>query len=423
MIALLKRIYHKLSRFAIVRWLGKVYLNGSPLANYMSYRRVKKATDKPHNPGEKIRVAFIGQCVSVWGKTAPVFEAMSQDPRFTVIIYAVKDITDKDNNNTAEYFRGKYDNVIAVGSDGKEDGLPLKKWCPDYVFFTRPYDQYLPLEYRSHKVSEFAKVCYFSYSFMLTYNSLSFSFPKCFARNLYLFFAENEYLREYNEKRFKTSHRKRIRRSVFIGYPIMERFQSRQKEEKSPWFSVLWTPRWQTSDEIGGSSFFDYKDLIGKVAEDENSIRLIFRPHPLTFSNFVKTGEMTENEVGEYLSQFTGERKLYDRSGDYAQTFENADVMLSDISSMIPEFYISKKPIIYCERGAQVLPVISRLLEGCYVSHSWEETEEYIRQLSNGKDPLKEKRSRICDEVFGKDLNSITVNVMELIVKDCMDRS
>lgn len=423
MIALLKRIYHKLSRFAIVRWMGKIYLNGSPLSNYMAYRRVRRLAKKTHNHDGRIKVAFIGQCVAVWGKTAPIYEAMSQDDRFTTVIFAVKDITDTEHNDTAAYFRGKYDNVIAVGSDGKEDGVSIKEWGPDYVFFTRPYDQYLPKEYRSHKIAEFAKACYFSYSFMLTYNSLSFSFPKCFARNLSVFFAENEYLRKYNEERFKVSHRKGIRKSVFLGYPIMERFQPRKREEKIPWFSILWTPRWQTSDEIGGSSFFDYKDSIVKMCEEGNSIRLIFRPHPLTFSNFIKTGEMTENEVGEYLSQFTGERKLYDRSGDYAQTFENADVMLSDISSMIPEFYISQKPIIYCERGAQVLPVISRLLEGCYVSHSWEETEEYIRQLSNGKDPLKEKRSRICDEVFGKDLNSITVNVMELIVKDCMDRS
>lgn len=419
MVKMLKKIYHRFSKYSFVKWLGKVYLNGSPWGNYIAYRKVKKRAiheRKIKNSKRKIKVAFIEQNISVWGKTEAIFERLSHDNQFDVRIYAVSDISDKDKDKSYEYWRSRYDNVITVEQNGEEEGESISAFAPDYTFFTRPYDQYLPKKYRSTEVAKYSKVCYCSYSFMLTWNSLSFSFGKNFARNVSIFFAENEFIRQFNENRFRYSHKKGIRKSLFLGYPIMGKMSTESKGGQ--YFSIMWAPRWSTSNEIGGSSFFDYKDSIVKFVTKEEDIRLLFRPHPLAFYHFIQTGEMKEDEVEKYLSVFDGERMVYDKRADYENTFSEADVLISDISSMIPEFYVSKKPIVYCDKGADVLPIVAHLLEGCYISHNWKETEQFISQLRKGIDPLSETRSQISDEVFGKTFKDIPDRFADYLYQD-----
>ena len=68
---------------------------------------------------------------------------------------------------------------------------------------------------------------------------------------------------------------------------------------------ILWTPRWTTQERIGGSHFFEYKDLFLEFAEKYGSEELKFaiRPHPLMFDHFVTEGQMTEQDVADYKAQ------------------------------------------------------------------------------------------------------------------------
>lgn len=426
MVNLLKKIYHKLSRFTVIKNIGTLYLNGLPLGNYLAYRRLKKNKfSESYNNNNKIKVAFIGQNIQVWEKISSVFDAMRQSGQFDVVLYALSDITDKERNTAYEYFRGIYNNVIAVNSEGKEyDSTDksilkdIKSFSPDYVFYTRPYDQYLPKAYRSNVVSKYSKVCYCTYTFILTYNILHDCYSKVFARNVYIYFAENKFMRNHNRKRFDKAHKTGVMKSVFLGYPIMNKIALYKKISNDNRFSIMWTPRWSTSLEVGGSSFFDYKDKIVDYTKDNPGVRLLFRPHPLAFHHFIQTGEMSQSEVDEYVGIYDGDKFIYDKSAEYGQTFADADVLVSDISSMIPEYYITKKPIIYCNTGADLLPVMEKMLCGCYISNSWKETEKYIEMLKNGEDPLKDKRSEICDKIYGSDLSNIADRFINYIIKD-----
>lgn len=414
MVSLLKKIYHKLSCFKFIKKMGQIYLNGFPWDNYLAYKRLKKIqSNSKSDIDRKIRVAFIGQNVQIWGKIDPVFIRMSSDDRFDVKLFSIKDINDE-TNKSYEYFNKLYNNVIEVTPEGDDK---LRAFKPDYVFYTRPYDQYLPKQYRSGVVSRYSKVCYCTYTFILTTNNIEDCYSKLFARNVYIYFAENKYMRNRNKKRFKQAHKNGFMKSLFMGYPILGEILKFEKNDADD-FSIMWTPRWSTSQETGGSSFFEYKDKIIDYIKSSDDARLIFRPHPLAFPHFIKTGEMSETEVKNYKDYFLLKRFKYDDSAEYGQTFANADVLVSDISSMIPEFYVTKKPIIFCETGAELLPVMRKMLEGCYVSKNWDETEKILDMLKSGEDPLKEKRSAICDEVFGNNLKDIPSRFVNTIVED-----
>lgn len=421
MVNLLKAIYHKLSRFTIVKKMGELYLMGTPIGNYKAYKKLERVSEKykKQDSNRKVRVAFVGQNVQVWGKIAPVYEKMIDDARFEVRLYAVKDITNKDSNETYSYFSGIYNNVIAVDSEGCcENGKGIKEFKPDYVFLTRPYDQYLPKEYRSDALSEYSKVCYCCYSFLLTFTTLNDCYSKIFARNVSLFFSDNKFIRNINRKRFKKAHDENVMKSVFLGYPIMSKLSKKVDSDNSPYFSVLWTPRWSQASEAGGGNMLRYKDLIVDYTKRTEDVRLIFRPHPLAFHHFVESGELSQDEVDAYRKIFDNDRFVLDEEVEYVKSFANADIIVSDISSMFTEFYISGKPIIYCHTGAKLVPVAERLLEGCYVTESWEETEAAIEKLRKGEDPLFDKRQEIIKEVFGENLSRIPTRFVEFIYSD-----
>ncbi len=431
MVELLKKIYHKFAHFTIVKKMGELYLLGTPIGNIRAYNELKKINKNRKTltrcqtvSGEgvtdrKIRVAFIGQNIQVWGKIAPVYEKLIHDPRFVVRLYAVKDIVDGNSNKTYEYFAGQYNNVIAVDETGScAQDKDLKDFKPDYVFLTRPYDQYLPKNYRSDVIAKYSKVCYCSYTFILTYTNLNDCYSKIFARNVSIFFADNKFMRNRNIRRFSKAHSEGIMKSVFLGYPIMSNLSKKIEKEENSKLSILWTPRWSQSAETGGGNMLKYKDAIVEYARKRDDIRLIYRPHPLAFHHFVETGEMTQQEVDEYLSIYTGDKFVYDNEAEYIISFANADILLSDISSMICEFYITGKPIVYCDTGAKTLPVMDRLLEGCYITKTWKEVEDTIEKLRTGEDPLRSTRAEIAKEVFGDNLSRIPDRFVEYIVKD-----
>ena len=241
--------------------------------------------------------------------------------------------------------------------------------------------------------------------------------PRLFFRNLYLFFAENDYNRNYNRKRFPFSCVK-YRKSEFLGYPVLERFRDSSFAQTKPVF--LWTPRWTTDQSLGGSTFFVYKDKLLDYFVEQEDKQFIFRPHPLAFYHFQSTGQMSAKEVEEYSLQYQkSDRIRMDENSDYVESFREAGVLISDMSSMLFEWYVTAKPIIFCETGAKIsLEVAKRALEGCYIVHNWEELRESIDMLSAGIDPLKEMRKQISKEICGDGNSRAGQNIANYVKED-----
>lgn len=417
MIDLLKKIYHQFSDYAIIRWFGRMYLHGFPVGNLLSYLRLRRLVIKAKSEEKKefIHVIFLAQNTSVWYKSESIYQAMKGDDTFHVDLVVIPDITDESGEETYQYFEEIYSGVHRAGKNGEL--CDLKNMKPDYVFYTRPYDSYLPAEYRSNKVSRYAKTCYCSYSFCMRLASLVECMPRLFFRNIYLFFAESEYIKLYNRKRFVFSYRK-YRKSEFVGYPIMDRFRNIGFGNDTTTF--LWTPRWSTAKEVGGSNFFVYKDLLVDYVMEHEGLELIFRPHPLTFFHLQSTGQMTAEEVATYCFKYDEtDRLCYDKKADYVDSFREANVLISDPSSMIFEWYTTGKPIIFCTTDTiTVFELMPEAMEGCYIANNWDELRNIMEQLNNGNDPLKQKREQISKELFGSDIKNAGQNVADYIKRD-----
>ena len=170
------------------------------------------------------------------------------------------------------------------------------------MFYQRLYEHYLPVSLRSAEVSKYTKCCYIPYGYVCVGDNLDVPYEPTFLENIYMFFADNLEGNEYVEKCFKISFHLGRRKVEYYGYPILDK-TGKQYAPNSQ-FTVLWTPRWATDGELGGSHFFYYYKQIPKLSDRFDNLDVVIRPHPLAFDNYVKQGLMTKEEVSEYIFSY-----------------------------------------------------------------------------------------------------------------------
>lgn len=77
-----------------------------------------------------------------------------------------------------------------------------------------------------------------------------------------------------------------------------------------------------------------------------------------------------------------------------------SDVLLTDGSSIMMDYLLTGKPIIYCHKEKDKFTPLGQILyRGVYVANSWEDVEKYLGDLRQGIDPLKEER-QVCRETL-----------------------
>ena len=230
-----------------------------------------------------------------------------------------------------------------------------------------------------------------------------------FFRNVTYYFAEIPYAGRYNRKLFPISHLLGLRKSPCCGIPAMDSILSAKNDHANTWdfagdrFRILWTPRWTTDKSLGGTNFFTYKDWILDYAKNNGDVACLLRPHPLAFENFIRTGEMTPQEVESYRNQCAEtENTAIDTQKEYGATFWQSDVLIGDFSGILPEYFFTGKPLIFCRSNFELKPTdfMEQMMEGWYIVDNADELEAVLAQLRRGEDPLKPVRQAAIEALF-----------------------
>ncbi len=382
-----------------------------------------------------VRVCFLQQDPNCWNKSKALYDLLRADERFAVTLLCVPDPFDRDTGSTFRFFaENGYDAIDAREGDGPwntgesiGDWYDLQALKPDYVFYQQPYDAYLPECYRSRVVSRYAKLCITPYGFALTEELLS-CMELDFYRSIYCFYAVSETEKRYNTRRFPLSHKLGIRHSKYLGTLVFSDLFSHQQERSPSWefsrggFRVIWTPRWTTDPKIGGSNFFRYMDFFPEYARNNPQTEILFRPHPMAFSNFVRTGQMTQQQVDAYIAQIeAGQNTALDQQKRYDATFWESDVLVTDISAIIIEYFVTGKPIIFCETQpltCTYLDFFEDILSVCYIARDEKELAGYLQQLQKGDDPLQQARKEMIRTIFGENLTRTAEAIDQDLLQD-----
>lgn len=362
---------------------------------------------------QPIHVVFVCHNPSLWGSLESVYYTILKDPEFHVTVLAVpyrhpvfKDKEFHDSGMAA--FLEKMGIEFIQGYDEKsKDWLDLQKLSPDYIFFQTPYESQFPVFYSSAHVSLFARLCYVPYYGTLLYRGIvdETTHPIKFFKNVSYYFVAHE--DERKDVKNKLQNILQPGQIIVSGSPKTDYILQDLIVNGNSWKlglnknvkRILWTPRWNTSE--GNCHFFDYKDYLLDFSGSHSNIDLLFRPHPLCLPNFLKTGELSQAEYDELIHNFNeAPNAKIDFSADYKDTILSADFMISDMSSILYEFFMTGKPIIYTHRVNTFNDFAAKLATGFYWVNNQDELDETLQMLLNGKDPLKAKREQLIEELL-----------------------
>lgn len=413
----------------MLHWLD-LFLNRYELKNFRVERKLKR------NPSV-YRVAFLCQYIPAWNKSAPVYEYMKKDPRFDAFIICIPYNIQRhrliDNhgteNDTYDYFISKgYDAINALIGENK--WLDLKSMNLDYIFYPRPYNAFMPRQYTTHVVNKYTKICLLMYGMELTKELAEELLNNDFFRNVYCYFAESSYVAQINQKHLPLGHKMGLQHSIYLGgVPGITMILDSKDEKNHAWdfakdhsgsLRVIWTPRWTTDLSLGGSNFFVYKDLLIEYAKEHPDVDFLFRPHPLALNNFLKTGEMTKDEVDNFIRTCEEVPNIsLDKEPEYVASFWNSDVLITDISGVFPEYFVTGKPIIYCASNMILHPIdhAQKMIDACYVANTPEELFCHLEELKKKKDPKAQQRKNLAKELFGDSTKSVVGAILDFLAE------
>ena len=385
------------------------------LINIPFFRRSQRKIES-HLQKEKINIGFMIQCPEDWAVLESVYQTAQADEQIEPVVLLIPEM------EFAFYIKLKkilWEKVysfgqLKFGNQAIQTYDPdTDKWVDpiklnlDYVFIPRPYETYLPKSYRARHLRRITKVCYVPYAFP-TLSDWQILYNSHFIRNVTLIFCEKKSSEKYIRDKFALTINKGDQKCYLCGYPKFDLIQCHDGKDSSLWprerqnevFRVMWTPRWTTDPNLGGSNFFKYKDQMISWAERDRSIDMLFRPHPMALAHYVSAGLITQEEEEEYLKKYQQcENANVDRTTDYFDTFFSSDVLVTDISSMIMDYLFTEKPIIYCKSPEDANIAVPELHDCLYKVESFNEIIEKVNQLKLGKDPKKELRKELLHQV------------------------
>lgn len=421
-----------LKKNPIIHALGKTVKHGildlKAMPDFLAERRLHRE--------DPIRVGFFCQYIPAWTKVASIYERMKSDPRFEPYLLClpsgIKDgqLIDPDSleNDTYQYCLSHGYPEAVNTLIGNNQWLDLKALGLSYIFYPRPYNPLVPACYHTKVVRRYSRVCILMYGIATTEDITRVTLNKDFLGNTYFYFAEAPFAQKINRRNNWLLHALGLQKSVCQGIPVLEQLALAKNTASPSWafsknsFRVMWTPRWTTEKSEGGSNFFTYWKSLPDYAERHPDTDFLFRPHPLAFSHFIETGEMSPQEEADFKARCAALPNVeLDRESQYEATLWNSSVLISDISGIMPEYFSTGKPLIFCASNMELklADFADRMInEGCYVVNNEKELFACLDRLRRGEDPLREKRQALIHELFGSSSTNATQNIMEALATD-----
>lgn len=354
---------------------------------HKNMKRIRKRIKHDLLTKGKVRVLFFLQYPEMWNSEKSVYEAMRKNDLFDVSILCIP----KKNLST-----GRYEHKNSAFQFCEKNGLEYvnardnEQWVKivaDYIFLQRPYDSDMPECYGMGCLARESILCYIPYGFEFTddihwdieYNT---SANQC----LNFIFADNRCSYEYVIKKNITALVLGARKVFDIGYPRFDLVHSANNDMFSEnKFVLLWLPRWSLEEENDKSTFLVYFECLMNLCGENPKLHLIIRPHPLMFDNFIKCGALSMEQMEQIMKRInmTGNVRI-DQNEDYLVAFDESNCLLADFTSLLVEYYVTGKPIIYCGKTEMFNDVGKEMSDSMYKANNWSDVKKYISDAMSG---------------------------------------
>lgn len=368
---------------------------------YLKYIIPKKV--KILRKKETIKVLFVLHELGSW-KTENLYLRMRSHPRFNAQLLLLPTTQEYSFNIMKEYLekRGYSYETIDV------DESIRKKFYPDIIFYGKPYVGILHWKYFFTN-NMYALFCNVAYCF----RNRNSPHLNRIVYNEYIWqeYVENDKIIEekYNIQKVK------IKNLVNTGLPIMDTLLLNKSHFKNPWLSlgsnrkrIIYAPHHTIKTETENFSspfyyatFLEYANFMLEMVEKyKDKVQWAFKPHPLLRSKLYQIWgtEMTDS----YYKRWNDMENSQVDEGEYMGLFKYSDAMIHDCGSFKLEYLYTDNPVMYLIKNNPEYDYenwqTTKALELHYKGKSKADIEQFILNVIDGYDVMKERRKEFVDK-------------------------
>ena len=362
----------------------------------------------------KIKCCFFAIHVEVW-KYDDLFRLMMDNPRFEplvlvcpVVNYGFENMIERMKENQLYFEKKGYKTIISYDPQTKTYVDVKREISPDIIFYTNPYhglidDRYYITNFRDILTAYVPYSMNNSQAWEANYNLLFYN----------LLWRHYQITDRHRAYAVKYSRNKGIN-AITVGYPGIEGFirptnNSRLNDWKNDdrkYKRIIWAPHHTITPAYGCvyfSCFMRYYEFMINIAEKYKSeVLFSFKPHPLLKNNLdVIWGK---EKTKEYYDKWALMENTSVNEGDYVDLFLSSDAMIHDCGSFISEYLYVNKPVMRTlnevEESDKMNDFAMECIANHYLAYNEKDIEQFIQNVINGVDPLKEQRTKFVNEVL-----------------------
>jgi hypothetical protein len=267
------------------------------------------------------------------------------------------------------------DEVENISGDGFD---LLAEIEPSVIFRQSHWEDCMPLEFKMESLVNY-RVCYLPYEFEIVEVPHTTVEQPLFQNAWKIFVASQRHCDYYRQKNPKLNvevlHSPKLEE-------IAKRSRMRTSADKK---TVLWAPHHSVGEDwLRFGTFHQNYVKILALAENNPNLNFVFRGHHLLFSMLIQHRQFSNEDVQNFLSKWGSlQNTSLDTNPDYAESFANSDVLLTDGISFLIEYLVTGKPLIYIERPGheQFTSVGEHFVEMAIKCSQIEEVEPVLRGI------------------------------------------
>ena len=388
---------------------------------------------------KSLKCVFFVVHYQTW-KYDDVYHIMSRSDRFDPIILVCpsvnygREIMLMHLRDSYNFFAFNDYNVLNSYDETNDRYVDVEKEIgPDIIFYTNPYKGLIDERYYIDNFRNTLTV-YVPYAFN---NNADHEFCQNLPLHnlVWRYYSESDEHRDYSVK----YSRCKGRNVVATGYPGIDPIINKKKTytykdwklQDKTLKRIIWAPHHTIGNEgsVIYSCFLQYCDFMLEIAEKyKERAQFVFKPHPLLKDKlvFLWGKEKTDSYYSNW--KFGVNTNLND--GDYVDLFLSSDAMIHDCGSFLIEYLYVNKPVM---RTLNDIPLNDlydtfalKCLDQYYFARNEKDIENFIQNVINGIDPLKEQRTKFINEVLmpkGSPSQNIVDDILDSIDNQILYRN
>lgn len=353
---------------------------------------VKKVREK-----KEINVVFIISDLGAW-KTESLYLKMLGHPRFSPKLLLVPlEGADYCSDILKEYLDSRKYKYYTIKST-KSIKTTLNS---DIIFYQRPYIGCIEKKY-DFPYNLNSLICHVEYSFR------NRCLPES-SRNPFYYYLWHYYL----ENKTVVDELESILPNSFVykldtGLPIMDVLLKSKDSFNNPWKNnvqkkrIIYAPHHTVYSEnfvstspVDYATFLIYADFMKEmVIKYHDKVQWAFKPHPLLKSKLYEI--WGESRTEDYYTFWEKTTNTQLAEGEYISLFKHSDAMIHDCGSFKIEYLYTGNPVLYLVKEDQPYDYSNwqtrEALALHYHAHNESEIEQFILNVIEGKDSIKDRR-------------------------------